>query len=161
MDKLQSHLFGQELINSLKQSNILLDQQAKLYDQLYAMQRQEAGELQATLRGNNVSFDANGAISNYAQATANALAAYNQAVAKYNKGALTDEAFAISEQAYEDFKKNLDRYDKLYFSEMQETIVKLDVIRVKELDNNFKAWESDLTIYVDLASAKRDWNGFL
>ena len=59
-------------------------------------------------------FDASGSIINYAQATASALATYNEAVQKYNAGLIDEATFTIPEKFYEQFKNLLNRYDTLY-----------------------------------------------
>ena len=61
-----------------------------------------------------VIFDASGSIINYAQATATALATYNETVQKYNAGLIDEVTFTIAEKSYEQFKKILNRYDTLY-----------------------------------------------
>ena len=48
-----------------------------------------------------VMFDASGSIINYAQATATALATYNEAVQKYNAGLIDEASFTIAEKSYE------------------------------------------------------------
>ena len=161
LDKDQENLFGKELIRSLKQENALLAEQAQNYERLAAAQREEAGELQGILANSGVAFDASGAIINYAQATAESLQKYNEAVKAYNAGLLDDAAFKIHEKAFEEFKKNLERYDNLFYKEMQETQEKLDEIRRKQLANNLKAWEVEIQLKLDWKQLERDWNDFL
>ena len=161
LDKDQENLFGKELIRSLKQENALLAEQAQNYERLAAAQREEAEELQGILANSGVAFDASGAIVNYAQATAEALQKYNKAVKAYNAGLLDDAAFEIHEKAFEEFKKNLERYDNLFYKEMQETQEKLDEIRRKQLANNLKAWEVEIQLKLDWKQLERDWNDFL
>lgn len=161
LDKDQENLHGKELIRSLKQENELLSQQADLYKQLAVEQQKEASELRDKLAGSGVTFDASGAIINYAQATAEALQKYNEAVKSYNAGLLDDAAFKIHEKAFEEFKKNLERYDNLFYKEMQETQEKLDEIRRKQLANNLKAWEVEIQLKLDWKQLERDWNDFL
>ena len=161
LDKDQENLHGKELIRSLKQENELLSKQADLYKQLAAEQEKEAAELRDKLAGSGVAFDASGAIVNYAQATAEALQKYNDAVKAYNAGLLDDAAFKIHEKAFEEFKKNLERYDNLFYKEMQETQEKLDEIRRKQLANNLKAWEVEIQLKLDWKQLERDWNDFL
>lgn len=161
LDKDQENLHGKELIRSLKQENELLSQQADLYKQLATEQQKEAAELRDKLAGSGVTFDASGAIINYAQATAEALQKYNEAVKSYNAGLLDDAAFKIHEKAFEEFKKNLERYDNLFYKEMQETQEKLDEIRRKQLANNLKAWEVEIQLKLDWKQLERDWNDFL
>jgi len=161
IDKDQENLYGKELISSLKQENELLANQTQLYEQLAAAQQQEAAELRGTLANSGVAFDASGAIINYAQATAAALKEYNDAVTAYNNGLLDDAALEIHEQKFEQFKKDLERYDTLFYTEMQDTMEKIDDLRRQTLENNLKAWETEIQLKLDTEELERDWNDFL
>jgi len=161
IDKDQQNLHGKELIRSLKQENEMLANQSQLYEQLAAAQEQEAAELRGSLASSGVAFDASGAVINYAQATAQALAEYNQAIQAYNNGLLDDAAFKIHEQRFEQFKKDLERYDNLFYKEMQETQEKLDDIRRNILANNLKAWDVEIQLKLDFKELERDWNDFI
>lgn len=165
IDKDQENLYGKELIRSLKQENELLDNQAQLYEQLYAAQQQEAAELRGQLSGMGVSFDeSSGAILNYAEAVAAALATYNAAVTAFNNGPQDEAAqksLEAAEKAYENFKKLIERYDTLVYNEMQETQDKLDDIWRKQLANNLKAWEVEIQLKLDFKQLERDWNDFI
>lgn len=161
LDKDQENLYGYELINSLKQENQLLEQQKQHYEQLAAAQKQEAAELQSVLSAHGVVFDASGAITNYAAATAAALAEYNAAIAQYNAGLIDASALEVYEKNYEAFKKALERYETLYYQEMQDTQDKLDDIWREELANNLKAWEVEVQLKLDMKELKRGWNDFI
>ena len=104
LDKKQEKLYGRELINSWKQENQLLAQQADRYQALAAAQRQEASELQGLLSSYGVVFDAQGGVANYLAATQAALETYNQAVAAYNAMLIDEATFQAAERAYEDRK---------------------------------------------------------
>ena len=161
LDKDQENLYGYELINSLKQENELLEKQKANYEALAAAQREEAAELQGLLSGYGVAFDASGAITNYAAATSAALAEYNAALAQYNAGLIDESALKVYEKNYEAFKKALDRYETLYYQEMQDTQDKLDEIWRKELANNLKAWDVEVKLKLDMKELKRGWNDFI
>ena len=85
-------------------------------------------------------------VDNIANSNKILLKKYNDAVNAYNAGLLDDAAFKIHEKAFEEFKKNLERYDTLFYSEMKETQEKLDEIRRKTLANNLKAWEVEIQL---------------
>jgi TP901 family phage tail tape measure protein len=161
LSKDQENLYGYELIKSLKVENELLDQQRGYYEALAAAQNQEAEELRGQLGTMGVVFDASGAIVNYAEATANALAAYNQAIQQYNAGLIDETTLRVYEKSFENFKKLLDRYDTLYYQEMKDTQEKLDDIWREELANNLKAWEVEVQLKLDMKELKRGWNDFL
>jgi hypothetical protein len=103
------------------------------------MQQQEAAELREQLGTMGLMFDASGAITNYAAATSATLQAYAAAIEQYNAGLIDETTLGVYEKSYENFKKLLQRYDTLYYKEMQDTQDKIDEIHRKELANNLKA----------------------
>ena len=161
INKQQENLYGKELIRSLKQENELLANQAQLYEQLLTAQEQEAAELRGKLVNSGVAFDASGAVINYAEATAAALKEYNDAITAYNQGLLDDAALKIHEQKFEQFKKDLERYDTLFYQEMKETQEKIEDIQREILANNLKAWEVEIQLKLDFKQLERDWNDFI
>ena len=161
LEKDQKNLHGRELINSLKKENELLAEQQANYEALYELQKQEAAELRGKLSGSSLVFDATGAITNYAQATSEALATYANAVEQYNAGLIDEATLDVQEQAYNNFKKYLERYDELYYSEMQDTEDKIDDAHRKQLENNLKGWETEISIKLDLQEAERNWEDFI
>lgn len=160
LEKDQKNLHGKELIDSLKKENELIEKQTENYQKLYKAQQEEAKEVGALLKGKGVEFDKSGAISNYAEATAAALAEYNAAVGAYNAGMLDDAGFEIAEKSYEKFKKQLERYEELYYKELQDTFDKIDDNNRKVLENNLKSWETEIQVQLDLNEAERNWNKF-
>lgn len=160
LEREQKHLFGNQLIQSLKHENKLLTEQAKVYEQLAAAQREEAQQLQVTLGGHGLAFDASGAITNYAEATTNALAQYNDAIAQYNAGLLSESAFEAYEKNYQNFKDDLSRYDALY-DEMVDTQNNLEDISYQIVENNLLAWETEIQIKLDMSEAEREWSDFI
>ena len=115
----KENLYGYELIDALHEENRLLEQQKANYEALVKAQQEESSELRNQLNTMGVMFDASGSIINYAQVTATALATYNEAVQKYNAGLIDETTFTIAEKFYEQFKNLLNRYDTLYYQEMQ------------------------------------------
>ena len=147
LQKTQAKLHGKELIDSLKKENELLEKQKANYDALLHAQEREAGELQGKLDYFGATFADSGELTNYADVTSSMLD-------KLTSG-------QVSEKAYEDFKKALERYDSLYYSEIQDTLDKLDDARRKQLENNLKGWETEIQIKLDLTEAERNWNDFV
>lgn len=160
LDKKQDKLHGKELIASLKEENKLLKQQAKAYQELAAEQRKEAGELQGRLMSQGVKFDKEGGVANYQQAAQAALDKYNQAVTAYNSFTIDEATFKAEQQAYENFKATLERYEELYYNEMRDTQNELDEIHRKELENNLQAWEIKIEVKLEKKELKREWNEF-
>ena len=161
LEKTQSKLHGKELIKSLKEENQLLEKQKANYEALLQAQERHAGELQGQLATYGAIFQNNGELANYADLTSSMLEQYANAVQSYNAKLMTEAEYNIYEKQYEDFKKALEKYDSLYYSEMQDTLDKLDDARRKQLENNLKAWETEIQIKLNLTQAERDWNAFI
>lgn len=142
----QDNLYGQELIDNLNQVNDLLVTQKANYEALYEAQKVEAEELRSSLSAYGALFDEEGRLTNYADITTSMFAQYGN----------VDDS-----ETYEDFKKYLERYDTLYYSEMVDTTDKIVEESKKILENNLKIWETDIQINLDLKQAERDWNDFL
>ena len=161
LEKTQSKLHGKELIESLKEENKLLAEQKANYEALLQAQERQAGELQGHLEYYGAQFKENGELANYADLTSAMLEQYMNAVQQYNSKMLSEAQYNIYEKQYEDFKKTLEKYDSLYYSEMQDTLDKLDDARRKQLENNLKAWEVEIEIKLNVTEAKRQWNDFI
>lgn len=142
----QDNLYGQELIDNLNQVNDLLVTQKANYEALYEAQKVEAEELRSSLSAYGALFDEEGRLTNYADITTSMFAQYGN----------VDDS-----ETYEEFKKYLERYDTLYYSEMVDTTDKIVEESKKILENNLKIWETDIQINLDLKQAERDWNDFL
>ena len=161
LSKIQEKLHGKELIQSLKNENNLIKQQAQNYETLYAQQKMELDEVQGTLMGFGAEFDNNGFLTNYAALTASALTQYQNAIAKYNAGKITEEAKNAYEQSYEKMKKYIDKYNSLFYDEMKNTEDKLDEYYRQTMENNLKIWETEIQIKLDTSQAERNWADFL
>ena len=160
VDKIQEHVFGKQLIQSLKNENKLLREQKKAQEQLLSLQKQQRAEMQSKLGAAGGQFDANGHLTNYASLTQSVLAQYNQKVAEYNAGSIDDKAFSAFEKQYNDLKKTIDEYDKLD-DKIRETEKAIEEYEQKVRDNNLKAWEIDLELKLNKKVLERQWNDFL
>ena len=160
VDKIQQHVFGKQLIQSLKNENKLLKEQKKVHEQLLTAQKAERAEKQAALAAAGGQFDANGELTNYAALSQSALAQYNQKVAEYNSGAIDDKAFSAFEKQYNDLKSMIDGYDQLN-DKIKETEKAIEEYEQKVRDNNLKAWEIDLELKLNEKVLERQWNDFL
>lgn len=161
MDKLQSHLFGKQLAQSLREENGLLEEQKANYQALLEAQKAELSTVAGKLMDYGVAFDsASGQITNYAAVTLQMLEEYNAAVEALNNGSITQAAFDAIDKRFNDFKTQLGLYDST-LKQVQDTMGKIEDTYYKELENNLKAWEAEIQITLDLQEAKREWRKFL
>ena len=163
LDKQQSHLFGAELIESLKQSNQLLQQQLGNYEKMGEVIESQLATQRGQLSKNGVIFDqTTGEMLNYAQSYAQALAAYNAAIDAYNASAQEDadkKALERAENTYKDFVDLVGKYDETLDKRMENENNKLDA-QYKIIENNYKAWETRIQVDLDLGQAKQEWKKF-
>lgn len=163
LDKQQSHLFGAELIESLKQSNRLLQQQLGNYEKMGEVIENQLATQRGQLSKNGVIFDqTTGEMLNYAQSYAQALAAYNAAIDAYNASAQEDadkKALERAENTYKDFVDLVGKYDETLDKRMENENNKLDA-QYKIIENNYKAWETRIQVDLDLGQAKQEWQKF-
>ena len=160
VEDLQSHLHGKELIKSLQNENALLKQQSKIYEEMGAEQEKEAEELRTKLGASGFKFDEEGQVLNYKAQTQHMLDEMQAIKDQYNSGGYDEDSYQEAEKQYEKVKKNLERYDELYYSEMKENRDKLRELSNQEIENNLQMWETTVQVQLDMTEAERDWNDF-
>lgn len=160
LDEVQEHLHGPELIKSLQNENKLLEKQKETYVALGKEQEKEAAELREKLGDSGFLFDSEGQITNYKAQTQQMLQDMQAITDKFNQGGYDEESYDAAQKKYEKLKKNLERYDTLFYSEMVENEKKLREIEDEVIDNNMQAWETDIQVNLDLSEAERQWNDF-
>ena len=164
LDKLedkQSTMSGKQLIESLQEENKLLDQQIDKQKEKQKLQIQEAQEVQGRLKSFGVAFKDTGEITNYEAAYQAQINAYNAAVSAYNSGALDEAGMDIAKQKYEDFKKQIERYDTLLYDEMKDVADAISEEEKKQRENTLAIFEEDYKIKLDFSEAERDMQDFL
>lgn len=162
--KAQEHMFGGQLVGSIRYQNKLLQEQKKAYQDLAKEQKAYQKEMQADLAKYGMSFyTASGNIANYAEATQNMLDQYNAAIEKYNKSAQSDadkKALETVEKEYEKFKKLVSNYQGI-LTEIQDTENELDDIYYETIANNLKEFEIMVQVKLDIGEAQRMVNDFI
>lgn len=164
LDKLedkQSTMSGKQLIESLQEENKLLDQQIDKQKEKQKLQIQEAQEVQGRLKSFGVAFKDTGEITNYEAAYQAQINAYNAAVSAYNAGSLDEAGMDIAKQKYEDFKKQIERYDTLLYDEMKDVADAITEEEKKQRENTLAIFEEDYKIKLDFSEAERDMQDFL
>lgn len=173
----QEHYAGKTLIASLKKENDLLkeqnnilDRQYKNYEKLYQIQAEELGELKGKIGGN---WNGN-ELTNYAELFQANVDKYNAVISTYNamskeqQDASGKQMVEDAKKAYDKYKEALERYQTLYYNEMYDTENKLAELRQQQLEqdmkiieNNLKAWETEVQLKLDMTGLKRDWKAFM
>lgn len=160
LDEAQEHLHGPELIKSLQNENKLLEKQKETYVALGKEQEKEAEELRKKLGDSGFLFDSEGQITNYKAQTQQMLQDMQAITDKFNQGGYDQDSYDAAQKKYEKLKKNLERYDTLFYTEMVENEKKLREIEDAVIDNNMQAWSTDIQVNLDLSEAERQWNDF-
>lgn len=158
LERKQSRLHGKELIQSLKTENKLIEQQSNAYKRLAEEQKAEKNELQEKLSHLGVDFYEDGTVANYNEAMQAAVDRYNAAL---QDNTITEESRNKILEQYDEFKEMLEEYDDLQTNKINETLNLIEENRLKQLDNNFKSWETEIQIQLDLTEGKRQWEDFI
>ena len=121
IDKQQSHVFGKELINNLKQQNAQLKKQNKLHKKKLDIAKKEAKILRNKLKAEGVAFKGDN-ITNYNAKLRAAEKQINTLIKQYNSlSAAKQEAYdnaykekkspiEKAEEYYDELKKQMDKY---------------------------------------------------
>ena len=111
IDKQQSHAFGKELINNLKQQNAQLKKQNKLHKDKLNIAKKEAKILRNKLKAEGVAFKGDN-ITNYNAKLRAAEKQINALIKKYNSlSAAEQEAY---DKAYKEKKRPIEKAEEYY-----------------------------------------------
>ena len=166
VQKTQKKLYGKDLINNLNQQVNLLEKQIEAYETKIELAVRERNEIQNSLKAQGVLFDRNsGAISNYASALQKKLDQVNSIISYYNGLSATEQqaykgTVEAAKEDYENFKKQIERYDELVSNTLPELKEKIEQARDKQVEIAISKFKIAIEIELDLSQAKRDWNDF-
>lgn len=171
INKQQSHMFGKELINNLKQQNAQLKKQTELHREKLSIAQQEADALRAQLEAQGVAFDGDN-IANYNAMLQAAEDQINILIAQYNAlSAAEQEAWdkaakngidpiKQAENRYEELKKQMDNYVN-YMSIVYSEEEAIQDALFQQIENNLKAYQVEIELKLDTTDAERALNKFL
>lgn len=163
VEEKESHLYGKELINSLKEKNKLLKEQARGYEGMDKVIDQEAALKGGELASFGITFDGEAEITNYADIYIQELNRVNAAIHEFEASAQTEKDQVALDQAqerFERFEELIDLYDDTMDKRADNQLKKLEN-EYAIIGNNFKAWETEIQVTLDLDAAKREWTEFL
>lgn len=171
INKQQSHMFGKELINNLKQQNAQLEKQTELHREKLAIAQREANALRSQLQAEGVAFDGDN-IANYNAMLQAAENQINALINQYNAlSAAEQEAWdkaakdgndpiKQAEKYYEELKKQMDKYTD-YMSTVYSEEEAIQDALFQQIENNLKAYEVEIELKLDMSEARRAMNKFL
>lgn len=171
INKQQSHMFGKELINNLKQQNAQLKKQTELHKEKLAIAQREADVLRAQLKAQGVAFDGDN-IANYNAMLQAAENQINALINQYNAlSAAEQEAYdnayketkspiQKAEDYYEELKKQMDKYTD-YMSTVYSEEEAIQDALFQQIENNLKAYQVTIEVKLDMSEARRAMNKFL
>ena len=171
INKQQSHMFGKELINNLKQQNAQLKRQTELHREKLAIAQQEANALRSQLQIEGVVFDGDN-IANYNAMLQAAENQINALIDQYNAlSAAEQEAWdnaaksgndpiKQAEKYYEELKKQMDKYTD-YMSTVYSEEEAIQDALFQQIENNLKAYQVEIELKLDMSEARRAMNKFL
>lgn len=165
LDKQKKKLFGQDLINNLNKQLNYLNKQIDATGEKIDIARGEANLLKTQLLAAGVSFNADGTVSNYAQAYNSQLNYVNSLIAQYDSmSAEAQDSFKDTvEQAKKDFDKfvdNIDRYDEIITDMIPGLEEDIQSAIDEKIDLQIEKFDMEIEIRLNLAEAERDWNDF-
>lgn len=161
----QNKLVGGNLIKNLNKQWSLINTQINNYNEKLRIANGEQKELANKLIGKGVKFNNDGTVANYIESLQAAEDKYNKLVDKYNKLSKKqqekwdkDKTLDKAKEEYEEFKKNIDRYDEVTVSlipELEQS--KLDAID-KQIEISVQKFDVELEITLNMNEATRNWN---
>ena len=165
LDKQKSKLFGQKLLDNLNKQWDLLNQKIETTNKKFQIAQGEAQELRNKLGGKGVGFNADGTISNYAQAYQAQLNYVNSLINQYNSmGAESQKGFKDTvEKAKKDFDQfveNINRYDTLITDMIPGLETDIQEAVNKQIDIQIQEFDMAIELRLDLTEATKDWNEF-
>lgn len=166
VQKTQKKLYGKDLIDNLNQQVNLLEKQVDAYEKKIDLASQERDEIRTSLRAQGVLFDpATGVIANYSSAMLQQLNHVNNIIAHYNTLSSSQQqnykaTVEKAKEDYENFKKQIERYDELVNETLPELRDNIRQARDKQTEIAISKFNMAIEIELDLSKAKKDWNDF-
>lgn len=190
LEKLQDHLHGKELINSLKTENKMLEKQKKNYEALNAELTKHNKNINKKLQkqGYETIQEDDGYITNYREVFNSIKKRYNEAVKAFNKSQKEykkqaekfddgekqeefikdnekrlkkeEKQIAKEKKKYEKAKKRLEKYED-NLQKIKDNADKIEDMLYQQIENNLKRFETKVKISLDLKQATRDVNNFI
>ena len=158
----EERAFGQDLIDNLDAQLENLAGQTALQEKKKDLAIQEAAALQTTLISQGVSFDEEGAITNYQSIIAEKINATNKIIEAYN-GMSANEQEANEEtvnKAKEDLEKFQEEIEKYIYDTVPEIQSRIDEIIDEKVEINVKKLNMEIDLRMKIVDSKDTFRTF-
>jgi N-acetylglucosamine-6-phosphate deacetylase len=157
----QEHIVGKNWLDNLTSQWNELNTQISNYNEKLRIANEEQNELASSLANKGVQFNADGTIANYGESIKAQEAYVNSLINKYNsmskaKQETYKETVENAKKEFEEFQKNIDRYDELvsdFIPNLKQSIQ--DAID-KQIDISVQEFNKEVEITLDMSQATRD-----
>lgn len=161
----ESKFIGQKLLDNLNKQINLLNQQIDKTNEKLSIARGEQAELQRTLSGFGIGFDADGVMTNYAQVFAAQQAALNAVYNTYNSMSADaqksyEDTVEAAEKRWEKFKEAVSDYDNLIGSTIPGLEQSIQDAVDKQIEIKIKEFDMEIELALDIKDAQDKWNEF-
>lgn len=165
LEKIEEGLYGGRLLKNLNKQLNILEKQNKAYEQKIALARQEKRKLKGSLQSSGVTFDSSGQIANYQSALQAQLNYVNSVIDNYNRMTAEQQEQYKSvvdkvKENYEQFKKDVERYDELVNSVIPDLKDDIQENLNKEIEISIKKFNMEIELRLNMGEAWRDYLDF-
>ncbi|AXF52528.1 MAG: tail tape protein [Caudoviricetes sp.] len=165
LEKIEEGLYGGRLLKNLDKQLKNLENQNDAYREKLALARQEKKEIKSDLKSSGVKFDSSGQIANYQSAMQTQLNYVNSVIDKYNHMTAEQQESYKSvvdkvKENYENFKKNIEKYDNLVNSVIPDLKDDIQENLNKEIEISIKKFNMEIELRLNMGEAWRDYLDF-
>ena len=162
----EKKLTGKNLLDNLRAQYSILEKQVKAYETKIKLAEQQSATLRSSLSAQGVLFDSEtGSISNYVeilnakQEEVNAIISYYNSLSKEEQEKYK-QVVTQAKADYQQFKDDLDNYDKTINETLPELRNSIQTARDKQIQLAIKNFKIKVDVTLDLSQATRNWNKF-
>lgn len=167
LKKQEEKTLGNKLLQNLNNQWNKLNTQVNNYKEKLKIAQGEYNELQQKLSKKGVTFKDDGTVDNYFKILKQKEADLNKVIDWYNglsaknqEKEANQKKLEAAKEAYEEFKKEIDRIDELASSEIPNIVQAMHDAIDEEIETNIKAFDLEVKLSLDLSEAQRAWNEF-
>ena len=158
-------LIGNEWLKNMNEQFISLNDEITVTEEKIKIAEGEMNDLQNTLSGNGVTFNANGSIANYAEAYDAELARVNAVISHYNSlSASGQEAYQATldaaKERFDKFVEDMERYDEVTTDLIPGLQDNIQNALDKQTELKIEAFNYEIDLRLETAEATRNWNEF-